>query len=59
MRDVLYGSILLILFGEGEYPNEEMHHQQEYVLAVFSNPQKKLLIGLKDEGPPNTSWERI
>jgi pimeloyl-ACP methyl ester carboxylesterase len=40
----------LILAGEGEYHDQEMHRQQQYALSVLPNPKKRLLIGPMDEG---------
>jgi pimeloyl-ACP methyl ester carboxylesterase len=40
----------LILVGEGEYHDQEMHRQQQYALSVLPNPKKRLLIGPMDEG---------
>lgn len=54
-RDVLFNPAeitcpTLILVGEGEYQDEEMHRQQRYALSVLPNPKKQLLVGPMDEG---------
>jgi len=38
------------LIGEGENPNEEIRHQQQYIVEVMPDTRKKLIVGLMDEG---------
>lgn len=40
----------LILIGEGENSNMEIHRQQQHAMEVMPNPQNKLIVGPMNEG---------
>ncbi len=40
----------LILIGEGENANQEIHRQQQHAMDVLPDPRKKFIIGPMDEG---------